>query len=83
MNLLPPIPLYRRLLRSHRKLPAEERTMGDMYIKSEFRQHRNVENPMHIVGFLSEWQMYAQIIEGDTWKGEKIDKAKIDKMSGA
>lgn len=26
--------------------------------------------------------MYAQAIEGDTWKGEKMDKAKIDKMSG-
>jgi hypothetical protein len=34
------------------------------------------------IGFLSEWQMYAQAIEGDTWKGEKMDKAKIDKMSG-
>ena len=26
--------------------------------------------------------MYAQKIEGGSWKGEKIDKAKIDKMSG-
>ena len=26
--------------------------------------------------------MYAQQIEGDTWKGEKLDKSKIDKMSG-
>lgn len=26
--------------------------------------------------------MYAQAIEGDSWKGEKMDKAKIDKMSG-
>lgn len=26
--------------------------------------------------------MYAQALEGDTWKGEKMDKAKIDKMSG-
>ena len=26
--------------------------------------------------------MYAQKVEGKAWKEEKIDKAKIDKMSG-
>ena len=26
--------------------------------------------------------MYAQKIEGDAWRGEKLDKGKIDKMSG-
>ncbi len=77
------------------------RVLGDEYVKSEFRAHKNVENPMHIVsgsendrvklfaksqsyeiGFLTEWQMYAQKIEGNFWQGEKIDKGKIDKMSG-
>lgn len=100
MALLPPIPLYRRVLRSHRRLPNEMRVLGDEYVKSEFRAHRTVENPMHIVsstlrpcmmvlqtnrlqiGFLTEWQMYAQQIEGESWKGAKLDKAKIDKMSG-
>jgi hypothetical protein len=54
MALLPPIPLYRRLLRAHRKyLPVEMRLLGDQYIKSEFRAHRDVENPVHIVsGYL-------------------------------
>ncbi len=52
MALLPPIPLYRRLLRAHRKfLPREMRLLGDEYIKSEFRAHREVENPVHIVSF--------------------------------
>jgi len=32
---------------------------------------------------LTEWQTYAQSIEGDQWIGEKMDKGKIDKMSGA
>ncbi|MDI1489721.1 MAG: hypothetical protein OHK93_000919 [Ramalina farinacea] len=82
LALLPPIPLYRRLLRTHRKfLDKDMRVFGDEYVKSEFRAHRNVENPMHIIGFLTEWQMYAQKIEGDSWKDEKIDGAKIDKMS--
>ena len=26
--------------------------------------------------------MYAQALQGDNWRGEKMDKAKIDKMSG-
>ncbi|KAF2129855.1 ACN9-domain-containing protein [Dothidotthia symphoricarpi CBS 119687] len=83
MALLPPIPLYRRLLRSHRKrLGVEERMLGDMYIKAEFRAHRDVENPVQIIGFLTEWQLYAQMLEGDSWRGDKMDKAKIDKMSG-
>lgn len=34
------------------------------------------------IGFLTEWQMYAQKLEGDSWQGEVLDKAKIDKMSG-
>lgn len=78
------------------------RVLGDDYVKSEFRAHRNVENPAHIVslpsidldglvadlllrlqiGFLTEWQMYAQKLEGDTWRGEKLDSGKIEKMSG-
>jgi len=50
LALLPPIPLYRRLLRAHRKhLDPRMKLLGDEYVKSEFRAHSNVENPMHIV----------------------------------
>ncbi|ELQ38866.1 acetate non-utilizing protein 9 [Pyricularia oryzae Y34] len=69
LALLPPIPLYRRLLRAHRKhLPAEMRLLGDEYLKSEFRAHRNIDNPAHLV-------------EGESWLGEKIDQAKVEKLS--
>lgn len=34
------------------------------------------------IGFLTEWQLYAQKIEGDSWKGEKIDEGKLSKLSG-
>ncbi|KAL2126876.1 hypothetical protein VTI74DRAFT_11691 [Chaetomium olivicolor] len=82
MALLPPIYLYRRLLRAHRKhLPSEMRVLGDEYVKAEFRAHRDVENPVHLIGFLTEWQLYAQKIEGDAWAGEKLDQGKIEKMS--
>lgn len=50
-------------------------------MKSEFRAHRNIDNPVHIIGFLTEWQMYAQKLEGNGWRGEKLDKAKFDKMN--
>ncbi|CAD6504131.1 BgTH12-05868 [Blumeria graminis f. sp. triticale] len=80
--LLPPIPLYRRLLRTHRKhLPTEMRVLGDEYVKSEFRAHRNIDNPVHIIGFLTEWQLYAQKLEGNSWIGEKMDPTKVEKMS--
>lgn len=52
LALLPPIPLYRRLFRTHRKfLKNEMRLIGDEYIKHEFREHQRIENPMHIVRF--------------------------------
>jgi hypothetical protein len=48
--LLPPIPLYRTILRTHRKrLGVEERVLGDMYVKAEFRAHREIDNPVQIV----------------------------------
>lgn len=81
--LLPPILLYRRILRGHRKfLPQEMRVLGDEYVKAEFRAHQKIDNPIHIVAFLSEWQSYAQQVEGENWRGEKMDRGKIDKMSG-
>lgn len=51
LALLPPIPLYRRILRTHRRhLDPEMRLLGDQYVRAEFRAHREVENPVHIVG---------------------------------
>lgn len=49
LALLPPLQLYRRILRVHRKLDPELRVLGDQYVKSEFRAHRNWDNPLHIV----------------------------------
>lgn len=31
---------------------------------------------------MTEWQLYAQKLEGSQWQGEKLDKSKLDKMSG-
>lgn len=63
--LLPPLQLYRRLLRVHRKkLDPEMRILGDLYVKAEFRAHRETENPVHIVRSLPEYYV-ARLIVGE------------------
>ncbi|WVF72029.1 acetate non-utilizing protein 9, mitochondrial [Kwoniella sp. CBS 6097] len=93
IQLIPPIPLYRRLLRAHRYLPAEMRFMGDSYIKSEFRLTRSTDNPLHIVAFLGQWKLYLDDIENSIqggnageigtkkWRGRKLDSEAFEKMS--
>ncbi|ORY28259.1 hypothetical protein BCR39DRAFT_565415 [Naematelia encephala] len=90
VQLIPPIPLYRRLLRVHRSLPPEMRYLGDSYIKTEFRLTRSTDNPLHIIGFLSQWKHYlddletaAQKKEGGEikWSGRRLDTDNLDKMS--
>ncbi|CAD6576449.1 MAG: acetate non-utilizing protein 9 [Cyphobasidiales sp. Tagirdzhanova-0007] len=82
--LLPPLVLYRRLLRSHGKhLPIEMKLLGDDYVKAEFRRTRSADNPLHIIGFLSEWKRYLDEIEtggiGD--RGKQLDQRVLEKMS--
>lgn len=55
--------------------------MGDMYVKAEFRAHQNVDNPVHMIGFLSQWQLYAQQIEGDNWRDGKLDTMQLERMN--
>ncbi|CAI4216621.1 unnamed protein product [Parascedosporium putredinis] len=35
----------------------------------------------HTITFLTEWQLYAQKIEGNSWKGERLDAGLMDKMT--
>ncbi|CAD6569247.1 MAG: acetate non-utilizing protein 9 [Tremellales sp. Tagirdzhanova-0007] len=82
-QLIPPIPLYRRLLRAHRHLQADMRYMGDSYVRSEFRLTRSTDNPLHIIGFLSQWKMYLDELldrKGD-WKGRKLDQEAFETLS--
>ena len=34
------------------------------------------------ITFLTEWQLYAQKVEGDAWKGDKLDGDVMEKMTG-
>lgn len=82
--LYPPIPLYRRLLGAHRRLPLEMRSLGDDYVKAEFRRHRETTNPVHIMGFLTQWKMYLDELPrdpSDSRSFKKLDPTVYEKMS--
>ncbi|CAE6507914.1 unnamed protein product [Rhizoctonia solani] len=88
-TLLPPIPLLRRLLRVHRSLPTEMRILGDDYVKAEFKRHQKTDNPVHIIGFLSQWKMYLDQMEKqansaggyERFTGRRLDPTVFEKMS--
>ncbi|KAB5590043.1 Vegetative incompatibility protein HET-E-1 [Ceratobasidium theobromae] len=80
--------LFRRLLRVHRALPVEMRLLGDVYVKAEFRRHQKIDNPIHIIGFLSQWKMYLDQLEEqansggiERFKGRRLDPTVFEKMS--
>lgn len=84
-SLLPPLPLYRRILRVHRALPVEMKSLGDQYVKDEFRRHRTVDNPLQIVGFLTQWKIYLDGLENQTgtaFKGRQLDMQHFEKVCG-
>jgi len=84
-SLLPPIPLYRALLRAHRVLPFEMRSLGDGYVRSEFRRHKDVTNPVYIMGFLTQWKIYLDQLpagaDGHAYRGQRLDPTVFEKMS--
>ncbi|KAH9948714.1 ACN9-domain-containing protein [Amylocystis lapponica] len=84
-TLLPPLPLFRRILRTHRSLPPEMRSLGDNYIKAEFRRHKDITNKVHIIGFLSQWKVYLDELptgpEAQSFKGKRLDPMLVEKMS--
>lgn len=83
--LLPPIPLYRRLLKSHHSLPVEMKSLGDAYVKDEFRRHKELDNPLQIVGFLTQWKVYLDNLESQTgiYRGKKLDVQQFEKVRGS
>lgn len=58
----PPLVLYKSVLRIHRKIPQALRTMGDIYVKAEFRRHTQAD-PNTSLQFLSKWESYVKTIE--------------------
>jgi hypothetical protein len=61
------------------------RSLGDEYIRAEFRRHRDVTNPGHIIGFLSQWKVYLDQLpvgpEAQQFRGKKLDPTTFEKLS--
>ncbi|CAG8467358.1 7815_t:CDS:2 [Ambispora gerdemannii] len=72
-SLPPPLILYRQILRTHRHLPAAHRALGDAYVKAEFKRHKDVDNPVHVVGFIGQWQVYLEELKKQM-REQKKDK---------
>lgn len=51
---------------------------------AEFRRHQNTTNPLHIIGFLSQWKIYLEQLptskDGGKFKGKKLDTAVFEKV---
>lgn len=70
--------LYRTIFRLHRQLPPEFRQLGDMYVKSEFRAHKNVTGQATIMEFLFRWTEYKNAMLQQVKDGLKLEGRKID-----
>ena len=52
-------------------------------IPTEFRRHRGVTNPVYIMGFLSQWNMYLNQMPSSRdsdFKGKKLDPTVFEKV---
>ena len=49
------IALYRRLLRQHDNLPFKMKELGRLYIREEFKKHREVKDVSVLNTFKEEW----------------------------
>ena len=50
--------LYKIILRLHQRLPLDLKTLGDLYVKSEFKLHKNCA-PDFVPQFVQQWTAYA------------------------
>lgn len=87
-KILPPLPLYRHLLRTHRSLPIEMRSLGDDYLKAEFKRHKQADNPVHVMGFLLEWNRYLDELQfqlsrnsESEFRGKRMDETLFEQVS--
>ena len=66
------------------------RFMGDSYLKSEFRATRSSDNPIHIIGFLSQWKLYLEELEASAdaksgksteYRGKRLEMDRLEQLS--
>ncbi|KAL3787748.1 hypothetical protein ACHAW5_002216 [Stephanodiscus triporus] len=71
--------LYKSILRAHdRYLPSQSmRQLGDAYVKSEFRLHKNAK-PEQASMFFVEWEKYLEHIERTGRENSSINVGLVD-----
>ena len=80
------VKLYRDILRLHRHLPTQMRSLGDDYVKAEFRRHQKCE-AAYVAPFMQEWVRYRDTLTGQILKersrtvGTKLSLDKLNKFS--
>ncbi|KAK3508395.1 hypothetical protein QTP70_027454 [Hemibagrus guttatus] len=67
--------LYKRILMLHRFMPIDLRTLGDQYVKDEFRRHKSAA-PEQVQYFMKEWEDYK-----DTLQTQVLEAAGSQKMA--
>lgn len=58
-----------------------QRELGDKYVKNEFKLHKGIDNPLHIVGFLASWQDYLHLISKGDWLEGTLSSEVLEKLS--
>jgi hypothetical protein len=48
--------LYKIIFKMHKSLPLEMQQLGNIYVRNEFKLHKNA-NPEHVKKFMSEWSV--------------------------
>ncbi len=69
--------LYRHILKLHRLLPSEMRTIGDNYVKTEFKLNKKVTEPKILEIFYKEWAQYSETLlhqVNEDFKTNSIEK---------
>uniref|UniRef100_A0AC35TL93 Succinate dehydrogenase assembly factor 3 n=1 Tax=Rhabditophanes sp. KR3021 TaxID=114890 RepID=A0AC35TL93_9BILA len=56
-----PLILYKRILRLHYGLPPDFKQLGDVYVKDEFRRHKEASKE-HTLVFLRSWTEYTMML---------------------
>ncbi|KAL7554869.1 hypothetical protein ACHAWF_018414 [Thalassiosira exigua] len=71
--------LYRSILRAHDEfLPRSMKDLGDAYVKSEFRLHKNAK-PEQASQFFTEWDKYLRHVEQTGRERRSIDAGLVDR----
>ncbi|KAG8884431.1 acetate non-utilizing protein 9 [Tulasnella sp. 332] len=65
--------------------PTHPARVSDVVLAfEEFRRHQKIDNPVHIIGFLSQWKVYLDelnVSAGPDFKGKQLDPTVFERMS--